>query len=319
MSALPPMYLFTGSEELLVRRAAARLIDQMRSDAPVEVIDVRAGELREWGMPDLRTGSLFGDRRAVLIRDAQELPADMAASLVSELDGPPPEATVILMASGTGRIMKLARAIKAAGGRVDVSPPRDWEDRKWAQLVRDEFAQHERKATNDAVTALLGHAGLDVGQIAEKVSQVVAAADPGTIGEAEVERAVVGHGSRGSFAVADAMCSREPARALELLRGVLEAGNDPIMVLGALVYRVRSILAVAGKVDPKRVGLRISGGQARHLRAARGNFGPGELTRAMRTLADADVLLKSGDVPPQLVIERAVVDVATPAADHDPR
>jgi DNA polymerase-3 subunit delta len=98
------------------------------------------------------------------------------------------------------------------------------------------------------------------------------------------------------------------------LRGVLEAGNDPIMVLGALVYRVRSILAVAGRIDPKQVGLRISGGQARHLQGARRNFGPGELTAAMRTLADADVLLKSGDVPPELVIERAVVEIATPAA-----
>jgi DNA polymerase III delta subunit len=107
------------------------------------------------------------------------------------------------------------------------------------------------------------------------------------------------------------MCERQPAKALELLRGVLETGNDPIMVLGALVYRVRSILAVAGKVDAKQVGLRISGGQVRHLQAARRNFGPGELTSAMRTLADADVLLKSGDVPPELVVERAIVQVAT--------
>ena len=306
------MYLFTGSEELLLRRAAARLLDELRSEGPVEVVDVRAVELREQGLPDLRTGSLFGDRRAVLIRDAHELPADIAAGLVAEFDGPSPEAVVILLATGTGRIVKLARQIKAAGGRIDVAPPREWEDRKWEDLVREEFSQHKRRAAPEAVAAILSHAGLDVSQIAEKVSQVVAAGD-GPISEADVERSVVGHGSRGSFAVADAMCDRQPAKALELLRGVLEAGNDPIMVLGALVYRVRSILAVAGKVDAKQVGLRISGGQARHLRAARRNFGPGELTSAMRTLADADVLLKSGDVPPELVIERAVVHVATRA------
>jgi len=306
------MYLFTGSEELLLRRAAARLLDELRSEGPVEVVDVRAVELKEQGLPDLRTGSLFGDRRAVLIRDAHELPADIAAGLVAELDGPSPEAVVILLATGTGRIVKLARQIKAAGGRIDVAPPREWEDRKWEDLVREEFSQHKRRAAPEAVAAILSHAGLDVSQIAEKVSQVVAAGD-GPISEADVERSVVGHGSRGSFAVADAMCDRQPAKALELLRGVLEAGNDPIMVLGALVYRVRSILAVAGKVDAKQVGLRISGGQVRHLRAARRNFGPGELTSAMRTLADADVLLKSGDVPPELVIERAVVHVATRA------
>ena len=308
------MHLFTGSEELLLRRAAARLVDELRVEGPVELVDVRAADLREQGLPDLRTGSLFGDRRVVLIRDAQELPADAATVLLAELDGSPPETVVVLLATGTGRIVKLARRIKAVGGRIDIAPPRDWEDRKWANLVREEFGQHKRRAAPEAVAAILGHAGLDVAQIAEKVSQVVAAAGDRTIGEDDVERAVVGHGSRGSFAVADAMCDRQPAMALELLRGVLETGNDPIMVLGALVYRVRSILAVAGKVDAKQVGLRISGGQVRHLQAARRNFGPGELTSAMRTLADADVLLKSGDVPPELVIERAIVQVATPTA-----
>lgn len=313
MAQRPPMYLFTGPEELLLRRAATRVIDDLRSEVPVELIDVRASELREHGLPDLRTGSLFGDRRVVLIRDAQELPADLAAVLLAELDGSHPEALVVLLATGTGRIKKLARAVKDAGGRVDVAPPREWEDRKWQGLVRDEFAQHDRRASGTAIQAILDHAGLDVAQIAEKVAQAVAATPDGRIDQADVERAVVGHGSRGSFAVADAMCDRHPARALELLRGVLETGSDPIMILGALVYRMRSVVAVAGKIDPADAGLRISHGQMRHLHGAARNFGPGELTGAMRTLADADVDLKSGELPADLVIERAVAQIATRA------
>lgn len=307
------MYLFAGAEELLRSRAAAQLLDELRAEGPVELVDVRAAELRERGLPDLRTGSLFGDRRVVQIRDAHELPAEIAAGLVSVLDGAPPDALVVLIASGTGRIMKLAKRIKALGGRIDVAPPRDWEDRKWAGLVRDEFSQHKRKAAADAIDAIMAHAGLDVAQIAEKVSQVVSRVPSGTISAEHVDSAVVGHGSRGSFAVADAMCQRRPAQALELLRGVLESGDDPIMVLGALVYRVRSIVAVAGGIEPTDAGLRVSRGQLRHLQGAVRNFGSGELTRAMRTLADADVELKSGDLPPHLVIERAVVDIATAA------
>lgn len=313
MPPRPPMYLFTGPAELLLRRAATRLIDDLRTEVPVEVIDVRAAELRERGLPDLRTGSLFGDRRVVLIRDAQELPAELAAALVAELDGPQPDAVVVLLATGTGRIKKLAKAIKEADGRVDIAPPREWEEGRWEALVRDEFSQHHRTASSGAVRAILDHAGLDVPQIAEKVAQVVAATRDGRIEEADVEGAVVGHGSRGSFAVADAMCERQPAKALELLRGVLETGSDPIMILGALVYRVRSVVAVAGRVDPAEAGLRISRGQLRHLHGAARNFGPGELTRAMRMLADADVELKSGELPPDLVIERAVAQIATRA------
>lgn len=311
------MYLLTGASELLLHRAAERLLDDLRAEGPLEVVDVRASDLGtsgagESGLPDLRTGSLFGDRRAVLVRDAQELAAQPAATLVAELDQPtPPEATVVLLANGTGRIQKLAKRISEHGGRVDVAPPREWEDRRWASMVADELRRHGRTATPDAVTALLRHAGLDPSAVAEKAAQVAAAAPVGRIEAAHVEAVVTGLGSRGSFAVADAMCDRKPAEALTLLRGVLASGDDPVMVLGALAYRLRSIVAVAGKVDPKSVGLNVSGGQAGRLRGVRANFGPGELTAAYRTLAEADVELKGGELPPRLVIERAVVAVAT--------
>jgi DNA polymerase III subunit delta len=311
MAPRPPMYLITGPEELLLRRAAERILDELRAEGELEVVDVRAAELPSFGLPDLRTASLFGTPRAVLVREAQELPAGARTALLSELDGPPPVATVILLATATGTIQALAKRIKALGGRIDVLPPKDWEEAAWARLVADEFSVHGRTPDRGAVQAILAHAGLDVAAIAEKVAQTCAAAPAGTVTAAQVERVVVGHGSRGSFAVADAMCERDAARALRLLRGVLESGDHPVMVLGALVYRLRSIVAVAGKVNAKTIGLSISPGQARHLAALRRNFGPGELTRAYQALAAADLALKSGDLPGELVLERAILDIAT--------
>lgn len=276
--------------------------------------ELRADELGESGLPDLRTGSLFGAPRAVVLRNAEALPAEMSAALLAGLDGTPPEATVVLIATGTGRIQSLAKRIKELHGRVDVAPPREWEEARWTGLVEDELARHKRKADRQAVAALLGHAGFDVSAIAEKAAQVAAAAPAGTITAEQVEAVVVGRGSRGSFAVADAMCDRRPAEALTLLRGVLEAGDDPVMVLGALVYRLRSLVAVAGALDPKKVGLSVSPGQLRRLQGVRRNFGPGELTAAYRTLAAADVEIKSGELPAALVIERAVARIATRAS-----
>jgi len=312
----PTTLLFVGPQELLLRRAADRHLDELRRQAAaqgveLELTDVRAAEVRERGLPDLRTASLFGGVRALLVRDAQDLPAEAAAALAQQVDGPA-ETSVLLLASGTQRIQALARRVKAAGGRVDVAPPRDWEDRRWAALVAEEFGRHGRSAAPDAVAAVLDHAGLDVAAIAEKVTQVVASAPPGKVGAQAVEAVVVGHGSRGSFAVADAMCARDAAGAVTLLRGVLESGDDPVMVLGALVYRLRSLVAVAGRVDPGGVGLNLSGGQARRLQAVRRNFGPGELSRAYRVLANADRELKGGELPGPFVLERAVLAVATP-------
>jgi len=248
------------------------------------------------------------------VRDAQELPAEVSAALVALLNSPSAAATVLLMATGTGRIQTLAKQVKEAGGRIDVAPPREWEDRAWADLVVEEFRRHGRSADHGAVAAVLAHAGLDVAAIVEKVAQVTATASPGRVSAEAVEAVVVGHGSRGTFAVADAMCDRNPERAVTLLRGVLESGDDPVLVLGALAYRMRSLVAVAGSLDLKAVGLNASQGQVRRLQGVRRNFGPGELTTAYRALADADREIKGGELPAAFVLERAVVTVATRSA-----
>jgi DNA polymerase III subunit delta len=312
VTAHAPAYLIIG-HELLVRRAADRIIDDLRANGDVEVTDLRAEALKEQGLPDL-TGSLFGTPRVVRIREAQDLTSDLADAIIAQLKNPSPDATLILQASSAGRSRKLAKRIDELGGRIDVAPPKDWEDRKWQQLVGDEFTRHGRTTDPAACQAILDHAGLDVGAIAEKVGQVVAAQPAKKVTAAHVEALVEGHGNRGAFAVADAMCDRDPAKAAGLLRGVLDGGQDPVMVLGALTYRMRTVVAVAGGVDGKTIGANISPGQARRLGALRRNFGPGELTRAYRVLADADLALKSGELPPEHVVERAVVDIATPAA-----
>lgn len=314
-----PVVLVIGPEELLLRREAERLLDELRATrGDVEVTDLRASELRDASLPDLRTGSLFGTPRAVLIREGQELPAEVSAVLLDVVDGPALDTTVFVLATGTGRISKLAKRVKELGGRIDVSPPRPWEDQRWAELVADEFARHDREVERDAVVAVLDHAGTDVATVAEKVRQAAAAAAGQRVTAEDVEAVVVGHGSRGSFAVADAMCDRKPAEAVKLLRGALESGDDPVMILGALAYRVRSLVAVAGQLDPKAVGLRLSDGQARRLQGVRRNFGPGELTRAHRLLADADVALKSGELPAAFVLERAVAEIATRTPGRQP-
>jgi DNA polymerase-3 subunit delta len=307
------MYLLTGPEELLLRRAADALVAELQSEGELEVDDLRAGELKEGRVPDLRTGSLFGARRLVIIREAQDLPSEVSHALAAELDGSPPDAFVILLATGTQRIVKLAKRIAELGGRVDIAPPRDWEERKWQLHVAQELRRHGRSADDGAVAALLAHAGLDVSAIAEKVAQVAVTAPPGRISAAQVDAVVVGHGSRGSFAVADAMCERRPGEALTLLRGAFEAGDDPVMVLGALTYRIRSLVARAGRIEPRAIGLGMSPAQFNRLEQVRRNFGPGELTGAYRSLAAADLEIKGGELPPALAVERAVLQIATPA------
>ncbi len=69
----------------------------------------------------------------------------------------------------------------------------------------------------------------------------------------------------------------------------------------------------------RRAGIKVSPGQVWLLDKIRKAAAPGELTRAMRVLADADAEMKGGDLPPELVLERAVLALAEGHAGRDPR
>ena len=320
----PPAYLFTGPEHLLVRRAADQLLGELKDEAggELDVTEVRGSDLGEDNLPDLRTASLFAVPRAYVVRDAQLLPKVAARALQREIEGQTASAVIVLLSSGTKPILGLAKVIKAAGGRIDTAPPKEWEEKAWQRLVLDEFRRLGRKADQGAVDAILEAAGLSVNIIAEKVAQAATTGTSDTVIDREaVEKVVVGHGSRGGFAVADAMCARQPAEALELLRGCLEAGDHPVMILGALTYKMRQLIAVAARIPGKEVGLSLSRPQISRLEAVRGKFGPGELTAAMQHLAACDLEIKSGDLDQNLAIERAVLGVASqdrlPVPDPD--
>lgn len=298
----------------MVRRAADRLLAELQEEAggELDITEVHGNDLDEDNLPDLRTASLFAVPRAYVVRDAHLLPKVAARALQHEIERETAEATIVLLASGTKPIMGLAKVIKAGGGRVDTAPPKEWELDAWRRLVIDEFARHGRRAEDNAVDALLDVSGLSINLIAEKVAQAVLGGDgEEDVTQAQVEQVVVGHGSRGSFAVADAMCARKPAQALTLLRGCLDAGDHPVMILGALTYKMRQLIAVAAGIDGKDVGLSLSRPQRSRLQAVRSRFAPGELTAAMQHLAACDLEIKSGDMQPALAIERAVLGVAS--------
>lgn len=312
MPARAPVYLITGDDELLLQRALERLLTEVRSAEPqLEVALVDAGDATQ--LPELRTASLFGGVRCIVVRGAESLSGSLAAQVSAYLDTPDPTSTLVLVARGTGRIRSLAQRAAAVGQRIDLAAPKPWAKREWEALAEAELRRLGRSADPLAIRALLGHAGTDPATLASKCAQVAAATPLGariTVGD--VERVVEGHGNRGCFAVADAVAERTGFEALVALRGAIEAGEAPLAVLGAITFRLRQLLQVQAGASPKEVG--ISPGQHRRLKALAGRFRPGDLAWYHDRAARADLDLKGSDLPPDLVLELAVIDLVTTRA-----
>ncbi|MDQ4130329.1 MAG: hypothetical protein M3133_04965, partial [Actinomycetota bacterium] len=231
-----PVYLITGEDELLLQRALERLLTELRAAEPqLEVALFDAADATE--LPELRTASLFGGVRCVVVRAAENLSGVLASQLAAYLDAPDLSSTLVLVARGTGRIRGIAQRAATVGQRMDVTTPKPWATREWEALAASELRRLGRGADPAAIRALLDHAGTDAATLASKCNQVAAATPEGArVTASDVERVVEGHGNRGSFAVADAVAERAPAQALVVLRGAIEAGEAPLAVLGAIVF-----------------------------------------------------------------------------------
>lgn len=307
MTTVAAVHLVTGDDDHLLRRAVDDLLLGFREAIPdLDVDFVEPGDAE--GLPELRTAGLFGGTRCVVVRGAESL-----GSLKKEVESyveDPVDGAVFVLVARTRRPTGVLKLAAESGERHDVSSPAPWDESGWERLVRDEFARADRRPNAAAVRAILDRAGTDASEIASKCGQVIAATAAGDAVDAgDVERVAGGHGSRGGFAVADAVAARDPAAAIVATRGALEAGDAPLAVLGALSYRFRQLLQVRGGAGHKEAGM--SPGQHRHVERATRAFQPGELAWCQDRLARADLELKGSDLDDDVVLELAVIDLAT--------
>lgn len=306
---LPPVHLLVGDDDLLLHRALEQLLTRLREAEPdLHVESAHVGEADH--LPEMRTASLFGGRTCVVLRGAEGLTGDLKTEVEHYLEDPSPDAVLVIVARGLGRIPKIGKLAAAAGERTDVKVPMDWDERGWQRLVGEEFRRLGRKADASAIAAIQAHAGSDPAAIASKVGQVVAAhTDAATLTAEHVESVVEGHGRQSGFAVADAVAERDPAGALVALRGALESGQAPLAILGAVIFRLRQLLLVRSGAGPKEAGM--SQGQHRRSQALAQRFTPGELAWCHDRLAQLDVDLKGAELPDDLLLELGILEVAT--------
>lgn len=304
-----PVLLIVG-DDLLVQRELERRLETIQAEEPdAHVERYEALELDQ--LPELRTASLFGGRTVAVVRAVDRAGQQLRQELEAYVESPSPDAVLVLLAGSAGAIRKLARVVKDHGERVDVKVPADWDDRGWDRLVGEEFRRLGRKADAGAIASVRAHAGEDAGVIAAKVASVCAAApEVAVLGSEHVEAAVDGHGRRSGFAIADAVAERDAAAALLALRGALENGQAPLALLGALTFRFRQLLAARSGGGPAAAG--ISPGQYRRLEGLARRFGPGELAWCHDRLAALDLALKGSDLPGELLLELAVLELVTP-------
>ena len=307
-------YLILGSEGALSDRALTKLTAQLHEEK-CEITNLFASDVLVGDIADALAPSLFSERRALIIRDLQDLPEDSKDEITRYLDSPDPSTTVVFVHKGGVKGKGLLDAIKKTKPELIACDPIKKEAEK-EEFVRNLFLDLKRKATPGAVSALVGALGNDLRELQSAISQIAADAPPGTIDELMIDKFHQGRVETTGFDVADATLDGNLSSALIALRSALETGTDPVMITSAIASSLRSLAKVSGvnrgvKSFELAGQLGMAPWQIDKARRQLNNWSPAQIADAVGAIALADAEVKGAASDPIYALEKALTRITS--------
>ena len=306
-------YLILGSEGALSDRAINKLTAQLKENN-CEITNLFAGETIVGDIADALAPSLFSERRALILRDLQDLPEDNREEIVRYLASPDESMTVVFVHKGGVKGKALLDAIKKAKPEIVACEPLKKESEKEG-FVKELFLDIGRKASPGAVSALVGALGSDMRELQAAVSQIAADAPAGVIDEVIIDKFHQGRIETTGFDVADATLDGNLSGALIALRSAVETGTDPVMITSAIASAFRSLAKVSGanrgvKSFELAGQLGMAPWQIDKARRQLHRWSPGAIADAVGFIATADAEVKGAASDPIYALEKAVTRIA---------
>jgi len=308
------LYLILGSEGALADSALLKLTSQLKEEN-AEITTLFASEVIVGDIADALAPSLFSERRALVIKELQDLPEDSRDEITRYLENTDPTTTVIFMHKGGVKGKALLDAIKKAKATIIACDPLKKESEK-QEFVRNLFLDLGRKASPAAVNALVNAVGGDLRELGAAVSQIASDTPTGTIDESHVEKFHQGRVETTGFDVADIALDGNLAQALITLRGAIATGTDPVMITSALASALRGLAKVSGanrniKSFELAGSLAMAPWQIDKARRQLSGWTPKGLIAAVAAVAAADADVKGAASDPIYALEKAISEIAT--------
>ena len=310
-------YLILGSEAALADRALNKITAQLKEEK-AEVTTIFAGDALVGDISDALAPSLFSERRALIIKDLQDLPEDSRDEITRYLPEPDATTTVVFVHKGGVKGKALLDAIKKIKPEVIACEPLKKEVEK-EQFVKELFLDSGRKASPGAVAALVGALGGELRELQQAVSQIALDAPAGVIDEKYIDEFHQGRVETTGFDVADATLDGNLPTALISLRSAIETGTDPVMVTSAIASALRSLAKVSGSASGAKSfelagQLGMAPWQIDKARRQLQGWTPRALSKAVQAIALADAQVKGAATDPIYALEKALATITAARA-----
>ncbi len=305
--------LLQGGEPLLADRAISKIISNFQGATVTQLI---ASELELGGITDALALSLFGDTRIVVIKEIQDLAAELGEEITTYLASEDEGVELVLWHKGGVKGRALVEKIKKVKPTLiacDVIK----KDGEKADFIRAEFKRLGRSISTEAVQALIDALGSDIRELGGACSQLAADVLAGKlIDETDVVKFQNGRIETTGFNVADAALDGKREIALIALRNALATGTDPVLITSALAGSLRNLAKVSGasrgmKSFDLAGPLGLAPWQIDKARRQLSKWTPASLAGAVVAVAQADADIKGAAADPIHSLERAIIAITS--------
>lgn len=312
---LHPVYLFYGEERFVLLRTLDRLIQAALdgADADWNLVRFDASARAEDIALSAQTLGLFAANRVIVVQDCpafypgcKESEEKRLLALVQDM---PEQVTLIFVCrkKPDGR-KPLTKALQKQV-TVDFTPLTESDIQAW---LRGYAKQNGLSWQPEAIDRLLFYLGRDMQTIVSETDKVFAYAHPDTqITAAMVETIVTQSTEAKTFDIVDDLFAGHLIQAQTQIDLLLRNGESIPALIGAVVYRVRTVLEARQWLDQglsvKAAAAKLKGPRFATERTARlaQQWPSIRLEQALCALAEADFAFKSGQMR-----DRAALDTA---------
>lgn len=322
-TALAPVYLLGGTDRGKVRRALERLKDRFGADA-IEHFDASTCDPADVANACLQQG-LFVDQRLVVVEgcDAWVKPrrAGRLDPLLAYVEKPSPSTTLVVVIDAPADARKpvwakddpLLKAIAKAGGKSAILL---FEAPKSAVFARQEADRLGVRLEPEAMMRFTELVGDHPEEITGEFEKLATFANGAEIDVTIVETMVRARHDDAPWALLDAITQRDRRNAVRELTKLLAGDVEPHRVLPQITRHVELVrrtveLAEDGRPSKEALAkqLGVAPFRAQKMLVAVGYWTPGDASRAMSRMHEADAAMKGmSRMPPSLVLERALAE-----------
>ncbi|HJU87126.1 MAG TPA: DNA polymerase III subunit delta [Gemmatimonadota bacterium] len=321
--------LVAGDERYLVDRVLAALVERVVKAPGADQFDLEKRDAAELSPADfdsiVSTMPFVNDRRVIVIRNIPDLPADTRDAVKEFLESEP-KGICLIGTGGSSMRGNLYQVWEKHGARIVCELPRkspkskqvDFDFARWLSgRAKQDFG---KTLDPDAAAALAEVAGELQPLYAELEKVAMYVGDAERIALADVEAICSGCAIGTVWEWCDAVGARDTARALELLKELLDAGETAyrlVPLLGTHFLRLGIVVGLPSK-SPNAIMEALPGrtwyGMAKGLAEQARRHTPASVARALDLLAEADTMLKSTSHGEEFVLHRHLLEILENAA-----